>query len=349
MRVESGTRIDDGEETVVWPFRKKQAAVAPAGPASTGPTIDKAKGDPGAARLRAALGQRDWVTVRDFLDSVRHPDDRAFYLGVCADVDGVQDWIGEWIAAEPHSTLPVLVRGCHGVYWAWEARGGATAEHTSQSQFKGFFDRLRMAENCLDEVVERDPDDTTAWTFLVTAARGRQVGREEAMRRFAQVVARHPTHLTAHQQMLQFLCKKWFGSTEEMFDFARTAAAKAPAGSLLHELVVVAHIEHWLGLPSEEKDPYIMSPAVRAELRAAAEQSIWHPEHRRRPGWASPYNSFALAFSFAEDYPAAAAVFDAIGDSVTEWPWYYSSGSDPAGRFAIWRDIAFAQRHEQPR
>ena len=71
------------------------------------------------------------------------------------------------------------------------------------------------------------------------------------MHRFAQVVRRHPTHLVAHQQMLQFLCRKWFGSTEEMFDFARTAAAKAPAGSLLPELVVVAHIEHWLDLPSE--------------------------------------------------------------------------------------------------
>lgn len=337
----------------MWPFRKKQQP--PAGvdiqqtAPRTGPTVDKAKGDPGARHLRTALQQRDWVGVRDFLNSIEHPDDRAFYLGICADTAGVQDWIEDWIAAERQSTLPLLVRGCHAVYWAWEARGGATADNTSQSQFQGFFERLRLAENCLDEVVDRDPSDATAWTFLVTAARGRQVGRDEAVRRFEQVVRRHPTHLIAHQQMLQFLCRKWFGSTEEMFDFARTAAARAPEGSLLPELVAVAHIEHWLDLPSEEKDPYIMSSAVRAELRAVAERSIWHPNYQRRPGWPSPFNSFALAFSFAEDYPAAAAVFDAIGDNVTEWPWYYSSGSDPAGRFATWRDLAVSRRHEPPR
>ncbi|MEO3744006.1 DUF4034 domain-containing protein [Plantactinospora sp. B5E13] len=338
----------------MWPFRRRRAEAgatsAATGAAATppAPPIDKDRGDPAARHLRTALERRDWVTARDFLNTVTHPDDRAFYLGICAGVDDVQDWIEEWIKAEPHSTLPLLVRGCHAVYWAWEARGGATASNTSQRQFEGFFDRLRLAENCLDEVVERDPDDTTAWTFLVTSARGRQVGRDEAMHRFDQVVRRHPTHQVAHQQMLQFLCRKWSGSTEEMFDFARTAAEKAPVGSLLPELVVVAHIEHWLDLPSEEKDPYIMSPQVRAELRAAAGKSIWHPDYRRRPGWPSPFNSFALAFSFAEDYPAAAAVFDVIGDRVTDWPWYYSSGRDPAGRFATWRDIAIANRHEEP-
>jgi hypothetical protein len=51
------------------------------------------------------------------------PDDQAFLMEVAADAEGVQDWIGEWIAAEPDATLPVLLRGCHGVSWAWEARG----------------------------------------------------------------------------------------------------------------------------------------------------------------------------------------------------------------------------------
>lgn len=330
----------------MWPFRKKSRAGAPAAPAA--PVVDPAQGDPGARHLRAALQRRDWPSARDVLTSVSHPDDRAFYLSVCADVDGVQDWIGDVVAAEPHSTLPLLVQGCHAVYWAWEARGAARAADTSEEQFRAFRRRLRLAEDCLDEVVARDPDDTTAWTFLVTSARGRQVDREEAMHRFTQVVRRHPTHQIAHQQMLQFLCRKWFGSHEEMFDFARTAAKSAPGGSLLPELIAVAHIEYWLDLPSEQKDPYIMSPQVRAELRAAAEQSIWHPAYRHRPGWPSKFNTFALAFSFAEDYPAAAAVFDVIGDNVTEWPWYYSSGRDPAGRFATWRDIAYARRHEVP-
>ena len=183
------------------------------------------------------------------------PDDRAFYLTVAADTPGVEQWIGQCVAAEPYSTLPLLVQGARAVYWAWEARGGYGAEHPSQEQFGEFFRRLRFAENCLDEVVERDPDDVAAWTFLVRCARGRQVDRVEAQRRFDEVVKRHPYHRIAHEQMLQYLCRKWFGSHEEMFAFARSAAAASPPGYPLAGLVAIAHIERGSTCPAGTTPP----------------------------------------------------------------------------------------------
>ncbi len=293
--------------------------------------------------LHDALTRRDVATFGNFLARVTHPDDRERFFGVCRAIDDLQDWIGEWIAARPGDPLPLLMRGAHGVAWAWEARGGKKAKDTGRDQFREFFARLAMAEDCLDEVTELAPHETLAWNSLVTSARGRQVDRAEAERRFAGALRHHPANVTAHEEMLQYLCEKWHGSHEERFGFARSAAERLP-GTLVPQIIAVAHIERWLSLPGGEDDEYITAHEVCAELRTAAQQSIWHPAYQRRPGWESRFNTFAFAFSMAEDYEAAAAVFDAIGDRATDWPWFYASGKDPFGRFRYWREQAYARR-----
>jgi hypothetical protein len=306
-------------------FFKRRAAEVQAAQAAQvpRPVVDPCLGDPAARALHGWLTQRNWPAARDFLQTVTDPDDRSFYLGVCAEVDGVQDWIEQWIAAEPYSTLPLLVRGAHGVYWAWEARGAARANQTSEEQFREFFRRLKMAENCLDAVIERDPTDATAWSFLVTSGMGRQLDRAEVERRFAGAVAQYPWQRRAHTAMLQYLCKKWYGSHEDMFAFARQAAAKSPAGSPLAALVADAHIEYWLDLPSGDDTKYMSQPEVVAELNAAADHSVRHPAFQRRPGWPGIHNTFAFAFVCAGDWRSAAQQFDMIGDLLTEWPWRY--------------------------
>lgn len=309
----------------MWPFsRKKQVAT---------PTlvIDPAYGDPTTRVLIDAMGKRDWRTAKDVFDDARDPDVRAFLMEAVSRVDGVQDWIPEWVAAEPDSTLPVLVRGCHAVHWAWEARGGKRAEYTSGEQFREFARRLKLAENLLDEVVARDPDDVTAWTWLVMTARGRQVGRAEAQKRFDEVVRRHPLHIVAHEQYLQFLCAKWSGSDELMFDFARKATAAAPDGSWLSEMIAIAHLEKWMSLPGGEDAEWVKQPQVREEIVAAAAKSYLHPDFRIGPGWVPRVAMFALLCEFVEAFEAAGHAHDLLGDQVSEWPWQYCG--DPVEAF----------------
>jgi hypothetical protein len=97
-----------------------------------------------------------------------------------------------------------------------------------------------------------------------------------------------------------------------------------PAGSPLGQLTAVAHLEHWLDLPREEDDEYIRSASVRAELLAAAERSVLHPDYVRRPRWPIAHNVFAMALKFSDELAAAAVQFDTVGDLITEWPWYYA-------------------------
>jgi hypothetical protein len=322
-------------------FNRKQAS----GPApQVGPVIDKCQGDPGARHLRAAMERRDWPTARDFLSSVTDRDDLAFYVSICADVPGVQDWIGQWVAAEPQSTLPLLVQGAHGVYWAWEARGSAYTEHTQQEQFDLFFKRLKFAENCLDDVADRDPYDTTARAFLLTSGVGRQVDLAEQQRRFSEVIKRHPQHKWAHGAMQQYLCEKWFGSHDQMFAFARETARYAPPGSSLHGGIAEAHIERYLDLSRTGGGAaYMEQPEVGAELVAAAEQSVFHPAHQRRPGWPRLFNSFAFALHLSDQYQAAYRLYRIIGDEyITEHPWDYYNADRPVDYFLSLRQPLYA-------
>lgn len=321
----------------MWPFRKKNVVVAGR------LTIDEAYGDPAARALIDALAGRDWHTARDVVAAATEPDARAYLLEAAAGVDGVQDWIGDWVRAEPDSTLPVLVKGTHAVFWAWEARGGASSDRTSQEKFREFHRRLRIAEHLLADVAARDPDDVTARTWLVTSARGTQMGKEVAQARFDEVVKRHPFHVVAHEQRLQYLCDKWFGSHEEMFAFARSAAASAPDGSLLPELIPVAHLEKWLSLPSGDDAVYITSQEVRDEVIAAAERSVLHPSFTPAHGWVPRANSFAMALEMTQAIDHAARVFDLLGDRVSRWPWFYH-GKDPAEAFVTGRDYVYENR-----
>ncbi|UWP85648.1 DUF4034 domain-containing protein [Dactylosporangium fulvum] len=251
----------------------------------------------------------------------------------------------EWVAAEPQDSLRALVQGAAGVQWAWDARGSRFARFTRRSQFQEFHRRLVLVERTLWEVVAVDEADPAPWTFLVTSARGLQVSRVEAQRRFAGAVRHAPFNNVAHAQMLQYLCGKWFGSHDEMFAFARSAAETAPTGSLLPALIAIAHLERWMALTAEEDWSYMRHPEVRAELRVAAERSIWHAEHRHTVGWLRACNSFALAFSLARDWPSAARVFDGLGNRVTD-NWHYVVG--PARlRFRMARRKAYANRDRQ--
>lgn len=314
-------------------------------PFSSTPVIDPAYGDPRARALLTALAARDRNTVREIFMTAAGPDDHAFLMEVATEADGVQEWIGDWIDAEPGATLPVLLRGCHAVSWAWEARGERYARYTKEDQFREFFRRLEIAEECLHEVVAREPGELTAWTWLTLSARGRQVGPEEAATRFAEVVRRFPEHVVAHEQRLQYLCGKWFGSHQEMFAFAREATARAPYGSLLPELLVVAHLEYWLSLPGGEDDAYMISGPVRADVVTAAEHSILHPAFVPRFGLPPRANTFAMALTMTGEYQRAARVFDLIGDRVTDWPWSYRTvvGS-PARKFTAARRLAYRNR-----
>ncbi|MFI8320055.1 hypothetical protein [Streptomyces sp. NPDC085529] len=302
--------------------------------------VDEDAGDPDVPRVRAAAEAADWATVRDVLDARPESEDRTGLLWAVGDVAGVERWIADVMAAEPDAPLPRLVAAIRHISWGWEARTGARAKDVSREQFQTFHERLATAETWLYEVAEREPGWTSPWYGLQVTGRGLQVGPEIARRRFEATVRRDPHHLGAHQQQLQQVCEKWSGSHEEMHAFARASAFGAPGGTLLGQLVAVAHLEHWLALDSGPDARYISRPEVIASLGEAADHSIRHPDFVRGRGWLQVQNTFAMAFALAGDVASARECFRATEGRVTEFPWYYLNGSDPAKAYKEYRSYA---------
>lgn len=285
---------------------------------------------PGGEVAEAARRQ-DWPAVRDLLLAVPEGEWEPLLRGL-GDGEGVREWLAEVIEKEPEPALALLVSAsCH-IHWAWEARTDTLATYVSAEQFRLFHERLRIAEEQLYEVAEREPAWAEPWHLLLITGRGLEVGPTPAYERFEAVVRRQPEHLGAHLQYLQQVAAKWGGSEEEMHHFAWTAMTGARPGSPLGVLVAVAHIESMLdrgGRPSH----YFGQPTVRRALREAADRSVCHPDHRRGPDWAFEYNAFAMVFALGGETRAARQLFRALGGRVTESPWrYLSVGAVPAYR-----------------
>jgi hypothetical protein len=303
------------------------------------PRLDADRWDPDLAAMRAAAVRRDWPDLRERLGKIPDGPERTWLLASVADVAGIEGWIPAVIAAEPDSALALLVSGARRVSWAWEARTALRAKHVSREQFKTFHERLRVAEEELYEVAEREPGWVAPWYFLQMSGRGLQVGQERARLRFEAAVSRCPGHPGVYEQQLQQVCAKWSGSHEEMHGFARTSMLESPEGSPLGELVALAHLEHWLDLESGEDAAYIRRPDVVAELHEAADRSVRHPAYERPRDWISTFNTFAMAFSLAGEKKAAAEFFTALEGRVTNFPWQYIN-NDATKAFGKWRDKA---------
>ncbi|MFJ4467956.1 hypothetical protein ACIP2X_10840 [Streptomyces sp. NPDC089424] len=300
-----------------------------------GAQVQKDSGDPDVARVREAAEAADWASVRQVLAARPESEGRTELLWAVADTAGVEQWITKALDAETESeaTLARLVAGIRHISWAWEARTAARAADVSREQFEVFHARLRTAEQWLYEVAEREPRWVSPWYALQITGRGLQVGQVLARRRFEATVRRDPEHLGAHQQQLQQICEKWGGSHEEMHAFARASVFGAPGGTLLGLLVPVAHIEQWLSLDAGPDAAYMRRPEVVLSLREAADHSYRHPDFVRRGSWNLVLNAFAMAFSLAGDRVGARECFAATDGRVTEFPWSYLHGSDPASAY----------------
>ncbi|MEV5283281.1 hypothetical protein [Streptomyces sp. NPDC052811] len=305
--------------------------------------MQKDSGDPDVALVRKAAASGDWDTLRGLLEARPESEDRTELVQAAGDTDGVENWIDEVVEAEPEAALPRLVAGFRHISWGWEARTALQASHVSREQFKVFHARLRIAEQHLYEVAEREPSWTSPWLGLQRTGRGLEAGQATTRRRFEAAVRRDRFHLGAHQQHLQQVCDKWGGSHEEMHAFARESALGAPGGTLLGQLVAMAHIEQWLSLDRGADASYMRQSAVVSSLWEAADHSFRHPDFVRSGGWLQVLNTFAMALSLAGDHGGARECFDATEGRVTETPWQYLNGSDPAAAYREQRSAA-AQR-----
>lgn len=283
------------------------------------PRYDKTFGDPDATAIRRALDRGLWQEVDAFLSRLTDHNDRFFYLSQAADSSGRPDWLDQWVSAKPG--LGLLVRGVHGVDWAWEARGGDWVP----MNFGEFQRRLALARSDLERAAQLLPADPAPWASLIDIQRGQQRPLEEGFECFKQARKRCDDHWGAHSSMLQNLCSKWGGSEAMVWNFVEKSTAKALHGSPIHALVPLAMYEDAMARlrhdPKMVDEDYYGTDNMRWRLHMAAVHWQRSPAFKRPRNEAALRNLYAWNFYVARMYSDAHDEFKAIGPYMGLFPW----------------------------
>ena len=316
--------------------RKRTATAEPAGGAPDPRTLP-CDGDAEAVAIQQLTARQDWPALRAVLAGYQGHD-LASLIRWSIETPGAE-WLEAALVVEKDDALAMAVLGTRTIEAAWAVRTGARAQHVSQDQFRRFHEILRVAEEQLYASVELDPQSSAAWYALLISGRGLEVGLEIQQRRFEVVTRVTPGHPGAHRQMLQQLCRKWSGSHEQMHAFA-TEAMRGPFGGELGDLVPHAYFEHLGDLDKDSPErAFITSAESRAELREAAERTIFRPGHHNPRAPYTAANRFAWAFSAAGLWPEAKAAFAATDGVLVNWAHF----NDPAAVYR--RQQALARRN----
>jgi hypothetical protein len=294
-----------------------------------GPPPDPTLGDEDLAAARSALAGGRWADARALLIETADDWDRRGHRAlVLADASSAEAWAGDWQQTEPDSPDAALLLAC-----------ATTARALAGKRPPG------VARTAITAAAGAAPDDPTPHlAALRLAAHTGSV--DECRRAFAEVCARHPEHHHAHHLMTAVAADAF--AEDEVYDFARDAAAAAPADSPLALLPVVAHAERFRvlahgagnGRPDAAAQEHWSGRRARFAVRSAFDWWLEWDSGNDHPRRAVDLNFLAHAKFHEGRLAEAAALFQRIGPLLTAAPWSYA-GSNPARAFRSARDAAY--------
>ncbi|MEZ0066399.1 hypothetical protein ABIA32_002409 [Streptacidiphilus sp. MAP12-20] len=299
----------------------------------------------------AAAQQVQWEQAAARFAAVRPGDhERRYQLtaefgALAAEEEG---WLRDWQRARPQDVDAACVDARGLVDLAWLIRGSGWAKDVTREQWQNFHRILGQVAGVCAEATRQDPADPVPWIVQLPAAMGLSKDHDEFRALWAEVAARAPYHVKAHQAALSYWLPRWSGSRELATAFVEDAIAAAPPGSLL-TLLRLELLNNELR-PSEERElpGFWHGEQVRAAVDAAlADLAAADPYHARVPDMR---NWLALFLTRAGRLDEAAEQFRLIGPFAGGEPWRYTA--DPAALFLSVRTEAVrteSVRTEAPR
>jgi hypothetical protein len=309
-------------------------------------------------RARRDVGRGDWTAagavIQEAGDDWELRDMRIGSLsGLAAKDDG---WLLNWLAAAPDDPLAAQMQAATLSRQAGDARGGATADKTSEEQFRGFYSlSARAADACARAMELAGPADPNPWAVqLGTMFTG--ASREEFDAVFNEGRRRDPFHFALHQTAMAWRCKKWFGSHDQMFATTREVAGAAPEGASAVLLPLAAHYEYALrefnwGDADEDK---ALAQSHRYFQQPEVEQEIDGWIAKWRAGTPHPANAqtlrqwIALFYCLVNRRKASRAVFEELGEYVSPaLAWSRIFGGREYGYIVAWNWANGLQRRKK--
>ena len=249
--------------------------------------------------------------------------------------------LAKWAAQEPESADAHLCHGARLLKMAWAVRGYGRGASISRERWATFYEMLDKAREALLRAAELNPADPTPWALLICVA----VFHSEPSRErdyFHEAIERDPGNWHAHMNQLLGLTKKWSGSHETMFDFARGVHTPYPADSLLNCLVLKAHIEYWKYLrmfdeDEEAAEAHLKDPDVIAECLDVYNRVLAHRDDHDHDTMFVRVNAAATFWVLRQKEPLRREL-EHLGHRLhnIHWRWLAAEGElEQAKRFAF--------------
>jgi hypothetical protein len=218
----------------------------------------------------------------------------------------------------------LLVAGQAYVAEAWSILGNFHLSAVSRQQRLKFGATLQLALSPLMAASELAPDDAVVWATLLTVARGLGFTRDEQDAIWGETVTRAPYLYGAPWTRLHTVSENWYGSREEMLEFAVSTARSAPPGNPVTAMVPCAYFVLFGARMSEARgNPWRLAGRMfRDAAEPVAEASRkWLPDETPHPRSYEAHNMFAAACGLAGDKDQAVAHLRGMRDRLALWPW----------------------------
>jgi hypothetical protein len=248
-------------------------------------------------------------------------DRRAHRMSVLADYLAASHLPRSWITREPRNANALLLHS-----WTQVVRGRSEG-------------RMESADDVVDACVraaELLPDDPTPWVVLLGVARLERWDQSPTFGVWNEVLARDRWNREAYLNMLGYLSPEEAGSRIQVLDFVDALSARMPANAPCAATELTAQVSQYHAVL--DRGGFEALVARNHWSHAMAAQALDRVAHT----WAQPgflqharaladLNSLAYALMAADRRREARPLFEALGGTVTTWPWV--AGGDPVTEF----------------
>ncbi|MBB5135197.1 hypothetical protein HNP84_004933 [Thermocatellispora tengchongensis] len=211
---------------------------------------------------------------------------------------------------------------------AWQLKPDVRARAVQAHRLQSFQQAMDSARRPLLTAASLIPADPVPWEAMMWVALGLDRPRSDKDSVWFEAARRYPTLFPANVARLTTLSPAWGGTAQEMLEFARTQAARAPESDPLPALVPLAHFENAAaGRSPMSRGAWFPEEALR-EIVAAAGR--WW-QRGRHPRGIEAHNIFGAAFYTADLRRPARGHLARTGGRGSRLPW--SHLGDPAHQY----------------
>jgi len=197
----------------------------------------------------------------------------------------------------PSDPSLLLLKGQFYTDYAWKARGTGFANSVSNQGWQLFAQRLEIAEAALTEAWKLNPKDPRIAREMITVELGQGHGRPRMEQWFQRAMSLDTNYYDACYAKLNYLQPKWYGSTEDMLEFAGECVNSSKWGGHIPLILLDAHELISAPLNREARRNYFRRPEVWADLKQAFDKFF-----RLNPGATGWHHNYAWYAYVAEQW-----------------------------------------------